>query len=251
VAIVNETFARRFIGDDQVLGRQLHLGISGDGSGSSVAWEIVGVIRDVKTGGLADAQLLTPEVYVPHGQAPMPALSYAVRARSSQSLVSLAVIREAVGRVDARVPIGAFVPGDALIGDSVVAQRFRTMLMTAFAALTLVIAVIGVYAIRAQVVTARLREVGIRLALGATRSQVMRLVVGQGLRLVSAGMALGAAVSLAARSAIQQWLFGVEAGDAFPILLAMVTLGLAALVASWLPARRATRVQALDSLRHE
>jgi putative ABC transport system permease protein len=252
VAIVNETFARRFIGDDRVIGRQLHLGINDDGGGTpSASWEVVGVIRDVKTGGLADAELLTPEVYVPHGQAPAPTVSYVVRARDPERLLTSKGIRAAVGRVDARVPIGAFVPGDILIDDSVVVQRFRTVLMAAFAGLTLVIAVIGVYAIRAQAVTARLREVGIRLALGATRSQVMRLVIGQGLRLVSAGIALGAGISFAAGGAIQQWLFGVEAGDAIPLLLAAVTLGGAALIASWLPARRATRVHALDSLRHE
>ncbi len=252
VAIVNETFVRRFIGEGPALGRHLHLGIGDDGSGRPpAAWDIVGVIRDVKTGGLADDVWLTPEVYVPLGQAPMPTVSYVVRARSSGDAVTLDMVRRAVERVDTRVPISAFETGDVLVDDSVVLQRFRTMLMMAFAGLTLVIAVIGVYAIRAQAVTARLREVGIRLALGATRSQVMHLVVGQGLRLVSAGVALGLVASYAARAAIRQWLFGVDVYDAFPLVLAIVTLGGAALVASWLPARRATRVSALESLRHE
>jgi len=252
VAIVNDTFTRRFIGEGPALGRRLHLGISNTGSGGPpVTWEVIGVIRDVKTGGLGDAALLTPEVYVPFGQAPMPTVSYVARARDARVAVTLDMVREAVERIDSTVPIGAFEPGDALVEDSVVTQRFRTMLLMAFAGLTLVIAVIGVYAIRTQAVVSRLREVGIRLALGATRSQVMYLVVGQGLRLVSAGIALGLVASYAARSAVQQWLFGVDVYDALPLVLAMATLGGAALVASWLPARRATRVSALESLRHE
>ena len=176
--VVNETFVRRFLSDGRAVGRQVILGITDDGaSENTVAWDIVGVVRDVKTGGLADAELLTPEVYVPYVQSPQAvppqaSFAYVVRARGSSATVSGASIREAVRRVDAQAPVSAIITLETMVGDSVVNQRFRTLLIMAFALVTLMVAALGVYAVRAQAVAARQREVGIRIALGATRRQI-------------------------------------------------------------------------------
>lgn len=252
VAVVNETFVRRFIGDGPAVGRRVVLGIGDDGKGGVIpSWEVVGVISDVKTGGLADAELLTPEVYVPHRQTPVPTMAYAVRARSPEAPVPVNAIRDAVRNVDARVPLTAVMSMEALIGDSVVLPRFRTWLVMGFAGVTLLVAAIGVYAIRVQAVTARRREVGIRMALGATRSQVMQLMVRQGVRPLLLGVALGLIGARMSVGAIKVWLFEVGTNDLGPLVLAAAILGGAALLASWIPARRAARVEPLETLRQD
>jgi putative ABC transport system permease protein len=246
VAIVNHTFLRRFIGAGAGVGHRLRLGISDD---DSVSWEVIGVVADLKTGGLADADLRTPEVYVPHAAAPAPTLSYVVRAAGPPP--SVRTLQEVVQRVDPDRPLTAYMTMEDLVGDSVVGQRFRTWLVTGFAAVSLLLAVIGVYSVRTQAVAARRRELGIRLALGATRQQVMRLVVGQGGVLVGLGVALGLAGGLLAAGAIEQWLFAVESKNPGPLVIALLVLGSAGLVASWVPARRAAAVPPAEALRHE
>jgi putative ABC transport system permease protein len=249
VVVVNETFVRRFIGNGPAVGRRVVLGIGDDGKGGVIpSWEVVGVISDVKTGGLADAELLTPEVYVPHRQAPVSTMAYAVRARNTETTdapVSVNAIRDAVRNVDARVPLTAVMSMEALIGDSVVLPRFRTWLVMGFAGVTLLVAAIGVYAVRVQAVTARRREVGIRLALGATRSQVMQLMVKQGMRPLLIGVVIGLVGARLSVGAIEAWLFGVGTNDVGPLGLAAAILGGVALLASWIPARRAARVEPL------
>jgi putative ABC transport system permease protein len=255
VAVVNETFVRRFIGDGPAVGRRVVLGIGDDGKGGVIpSWEVVGVISDVKTGGLADAELLTPEVYVPHRLSPVPTMAYAVRSRSTETndaQVPVSAIRDAVRNVDARVPLTAVMSMEAVIGDSVVLPRFRTWLVMGFAGVTLLVAAIGVYAVRVQAVTARRREVGIRLALGATRSQVMQLMVKQGLSPLLMGVALGLIGARLSVGAIESWLFGVGANEVGPLGLAAAILGGVALLASWIPARRAARVEPLETLRQD
>jgi putative ABC transport system permease protein len=246
VAIVNQTFVRRFIGEGSALGRRLRLGISSDDADT---WEVVGVVHDLKTGGLADSELQTPEVYVPLAAAPMPALSYVVRADGAPP--SIRSLQEVVQQVDPDRPLTAFMTMEALVGDSVVGQRFRTWLVGGFAAVSLLLAVIGIYAVRTQAVAARRRELGIRLALGATRQQVIRLIVGQGGVLVGLGVVTGAAAGYVAAGAIQQWLFAVEAGDPGPMLMAVFVLGAAGIAASWVPARRAAAVPPVEALRHD
>jgi putative ABC transport system permease protein len=252
VTVVNETFVRRFIGDRPAVGLRVFLGIGNDGKGGPLpAWEIVGVISDVKTGNLADAELLTPEVYVPHAQNPVPTLAYAVRSDSPESPIPVSAIREAVRRVNPNLPLGAMMSMDALIGESVTLPRFRTWLVAGFAGVTLLVAAIGVYAVRVQAVTARRKEVGIRMALGASRSQVMGMMIRQGVVPLAAGLAIGLLGARFAVGTIELWLFGVGVSDVGPLGLAAMILGGAALFASWIPARRAARVEPLETLRQE
>jgi putative ABC transport system permease protein len=250
VAVVNETFKRRFIGDRPAIGRRLTLGIATTEGVTGAAWEIIGVIGDVKTGGLADGDLATPEIYVPHTQSPMPSLFVTFRTDPAEGRPA-PDLRRAVRSVDPSLPLGAVTSMDRLIGESVRTQRFRTTVMATFAGLAALLANLGVYAVRSRAIRARRREIGVRAALGATRRQILSLLLGQALRLVAAGMAIGAAGAVWSTRIVRQWLFATDATD--PVLLAgaAVLLGGTALVAGWLPARRAAAIDPLISLRHE
>jgi putative ABC transport system permease protein len=249
VAIVNDTFKRRFLDGGTAVGRRVKLGIDTSTGASGATWEIVGVIRDVKTGGLSDRDLATPEIYVPHTQSPIWPLLLAFR--TAPAIGPSPDIRTAVRSVDSELPLGAITSMDERIGASVRTQRFRTTVMAAFAGLAALLANLGVYAVRSRSIRARRREIGVRVALGATRPQILRLLVGQALRLVGVGLAIGLAGALLSIRIVQQWLFATEATDPRLLTISTVLLGGTALVAGWLPARQAVAADPLISLRHE
>jgi predicted permease len=245
VVIVNQTFARLYLDGAPAVGRRLRLGVS------PTPWEIVGVIHDVKTYGLDDPDWRTPEIYASHLQQPIGAMFLAVRIASGTRAPLIPDIRAAVRAIDPELPAADIMSMDARIGSSFTTQRFRTLMFVAFAVLSGLLAALGVYATRSQAVTARLREVGIRLALGATRGHVLGLVVGQSLRLVAVGLAIGLSVSVGLTPFIEQWLFGTKTTDPVIIVSPLVLLGSAALLASWLPARRAARVDPVKMLHQD
>jgi predicted permease len=250
VAIVNDTFKRRFLDGGTAVGRRVKLGIDTSTGVSGATWEIVGVIRDVKTGGLSDRDLATPEIYVPHTQSPIWPLLLAFR--TAPAIGGPAPdIRTAVRSVDSELPLGAITSMDERIGASVRTQRFRTTVMATFAGLAALLANLGVYAVRSRSIRARRREIGVRVALGATHPQILRLLVGQALRLVGVGLAIGLAGALLSIRIVQQWLFATEATDPRLLTISTVLLGGTALVAGWLPARQAVAVDPLVSLRQE
>jgi putative ABC transport system permease protein len=251
VAVVNQTFVKRFIGDGPALNRRVTLGIDTTAGLRDQAWTIVGVAGDVKTGALSDRDLATPEIYVPHTQSPMPALFLAARAAPGRTADAASALRTAVRSVDPDLPISAIVSMDERLGRSVNTQRFRTSMIVTFAALAGVLATLGVYAVRARAVRARRREMGVRAALGATRADILRLLVGQALRPVAAGLLLGAGASLLTSRALRQWLFETDATDPVVLTVAAAALGGAALLASWLPARREAGADPLAVLRYE
>jgi len=249
VVMVNETFARRFLAGQPAIGRQLVLDAGSDAA--APRWEIVGVLRDVKTGGLGDPALHTPEIYVSFRQVPAPAMFVAVRAASGTPEALLPGIRARVAAIDPELPLGRVAAMDSLIGSSVRSQRFRTAVVSAFALLAGLLACLGVYAVRSQAMHARRREVGIRLALGATPRQVLKMTVAQGLRLVAAGLALGLGGALVLSRFIEPWLFDTPAADPAMLAAATAALGAAGLAASWVPARRAANTNPLATLRAE
>ena len=249
VAIVNDTFRRRFIGDGAAEGRRLVLGIGNADGATRLPWQIVGVIGDVKTGGLADRDLATPEIYVPHTQSPH--WNLFVIWRTAAAGQTAPDIRAAVRAIDPNLPLSAMTSMDVLVGASVNTQRFRTTMMATFAVLAGLLASLGVYAVRSRAIRARRREIGVRAALGATRRQILALLVGQGLRLVLVGMVIGLAGAVWSTRIVQQWLFATEATDPALLVIAAGLLGGTALLAGWLPARQAAAIDPLVSLRHE
>jgi len=250
VVIVNETLARRFVPGGPALGRILLMDSQATGR-PTPQWEIVGVIHNVKTYDLADADDSTPEIYVPHAQLPAPVLYFAVRAAQGDPSRLVPDIRAAVRSVDPDVPIGNVMPMDDRLGISVRLQRFRTATIAAFAGLAALLACLGAYAVRSRAVAARAREMGIRVALGATRRQVITLALAQGVRLAALGLAIGWVASYVLSGLVRQWLFQTRATDPAIAMVAVVLLGGAALAASWAPARRAASVDPLKVLRDD
>jgi putative ABC transport system permease protein len=247
VAIVNETLARRFIRDGRVLGRFLKLSPKDDPA--EPAWQIVGVMRNVKTGGLGDPDLATPEIYVPHAQSPNPDMFLAIRSAGVPPMQIVPDVRAAIRAIDSGVPIGDVMTMDDRIAVSLRAQRFRTVIMSGFAGLAVLLACLGAYAVRSRAVATRRRELGVRLALGATPARIVRLALLQGAGLAAVGLGVGLVGSWALTGYLRPWLFATQPGDPAIVAGAVVCLGGAALLASWVPARRAGAVDPISVLR--
>ena len=251
VVVVNETFARRYLPERRGAGHRLRLGIDalGRAPGDDVLWEIVGVMRDVKTGGLADAEGATPEIYVPQAQSPLTPVFVAVRGETADPRALEPLVRQAIRSIDPDLSIDDVRPMAERIGVSMRLERFRTTMITAFAVLAGLLAGFGIYAVRSRAVATRRREMGIRLALGATRGDVLRLVLGQGLTLAAAGIALGLAGAWWLAGVLERWLFATRATDPLMVAGAVGMLVVPAMLASWLPARRAASVDPCETLR--
>jgi putative ABC transport system permease protein len=216
-----------------------------------IPWEIMGVIRSVKTGGLSEAELSVPEIYVSLRQSPTDSLYIAVRTAGGEPASLVPQLRAALKGIDAEVPASGVLTMSERLGLSVRLQRFRTGLISGFALLAGLLACIGVYGVRARAVASRRREMGLRLALGAMRSDITAAVVGEGLKLVGAGMLIGVAGALLVGRMFTQWLFATTVADPSALAIAAVALGAAALAACWIPARRAGRVDPLVALRDD
>ncbi|HEV8337701.1 MAG TPA: ABC transporter permease [Candidatus Polarisedimenticolia bacterium] len=243
VAVINQAMARRLFPGQDPMGKRIDMQWLGKG------WqEVVGVVGDVKHDSL-DAPTLA-EAYAPLAQRPNPSMNLVVRAASSPVALA-AALRERVSAVDPDQPVSEIRTLDRVVADSTVDRRFSTILFGGFAGVALFLATLGLYGVIAYSVTQRTHEIGVRMALGARRSDVLRLVVGQGLRLVAAGVGLGLAAALPLAGLLSGLLFGVPARDPMtfggvPILLAAV-----AWIACYLPARRATKVDPIIALRVE
>lgn len=234
VAVVNEMMARTYWPDIDVVGRQMSV------VGSPQPLTIVGVVSDVTQGGPASAP--APTFHVPLAQSlqPAPSLSFALRA-SADTRVLAAEVRRIVAEFDDTLPVFALQPADELLEATVAMPRFAMTMAVALAVLALTLAMSGLYAVMAFVVSQSVREYGIRIALGATRLAVVGLVGRRALALVAVGVALGTAAAATASRLIVSLLFGVQPGD--PITYALVALVLicVAAVAVALPVVRATR----------
>jgi putative ABC transport system permease protein len=246
VVIINETLARRYFPSVNPVGRRLRDG--GPERPDNPWMEIVGVVGDVKYSGLDAAA--EPAFYLDYRQSPHTRRFVVLRAGSDpQALVSS--IRAAVAAIDEDLPIGRFFTMDELLAASVAAPRFRTALVSVFAVVGLLLAAIGIYGVMAYAVAERTHELGLRVALGATSRDVMRLVLVEALALAAAGLAIGLLAAFAATRLITTLLFGVAPTDPATFAsIAAVLLG-TALVASYAPARRATRVDPMAALRCE
>jgi putative ABC transport system permease protein len=244
VIIVNESLARRYFGNAAPLGQ--HITIERADVSKQVKAEIVGVVGDVRHEGLDT--LAGPEFYVPYQQAPEQEMDLVVRAASVNASAGL---RDRIKEVEPEQYISNVGPLTELLSASLARRRFDTMLTGLFAGLALLLATVGIFGVTAYAVTQRTREIGVRMALGARPWDVLRLVLGQGLRLILYGIGAGLVVALVLTRVLSTMLYGVTSTD--PLTFIAVSLGLifVALLACYIPARRATKVDPLIALRYE
>ena len=243
VAIVNATFARKHLAGLHAIGARVRFGESDED------WiSIVGVVADSRNLGLNEAP--APLLYLPNHRFPLAFMSIAARSAAGAGAVA-SIVREAVKRVDPDMPVDKVEPLRQVLQDSIAEPRFRTLLLGAFALMAVVLAAVGVYGLISFSVAQRTREIGIRVALGAQSRQVMVPVLREGLGLALAGIGIGIAVSLAVTRFLADFLFGVKPTDPLTYAgVALLLLGIA-LVASYIPSRRALRVDPIVALRAE
>jgi putative ABC transport system permease protein len=243
VVTINQTAVRRIWGDEDPLGKRIRLG-GPDGDLRT----IVGIVGDVNHYGLDTAPEM--QVYVPHAQWTDSFMQLAIRT-TNDPRSSIDAVREVVRSVDRDVPVYDVATMQQLVSNSMAQRRFTLALLSVFSAVALLLAAVGVYGVISYSVTQRTEEIGIRMAVGATRLQVFRLIVGEGALLTGWGLALGLAAALAATRLMESLLFGTSATDAVTFLAACSGLICVGLVACLVPAQRATRVDPIRLLRRE
>jgi predicted permease len=246
VAIVNETLARRYFPSGNAVGRRLKQG--GAERPNNPWMEIVGVVGDVKYSGLNAPP--EPAFYLADRQQPFIRRFVIVRT-AADPRSALNSIRTAVSALDRDVPVARLHTIEQLMNESVAAPRFRTTLVTVFAILGLVLAAIGIYGVMAYVVSERARELGVRVALGATTRDVMRMVLAEAFALAAAGVVLGVAGAVATTRLMASMLFGVTPTDPATFVSIAAVLMAIALAGSYVPARRAARIDPIATLRSE
>jgi putative ABC transport system permease protein len=243
VAIVNVTLARKYLAGRNPIGARLRFDEQDD------EWiTIVGVVADSRNAGLRKSP--TPLLYFPYHQFPLAFMSLATRSTATPGVVASA-IRGEIRRLDPEMAVDKITPLRDVLRESVAEPRFRTLLLGAFAMMAVVLASVGVYGLMSYSVGQRTREIGIRVALGARGRDVMLPVLREGLTLALAGLAIGIAGSLAATRALETFLFGVTATDPLTYAIVVVLLLGVALLASYIPSRRAVRVDPITALRAE
>src|SRR5712692_972052 len=260
VAIINETLARRFFPNEDPVGKTIWMGPpehllppeAQTPENRSPRRTIVGVVSDVKGGSLN--QPTTSQVYAPLSQYRREGwnngLMLAVQTSTPPETLTSA-IREQVRALDADQPITSVRTMDELLNRTWSAAKFSLLLFGLFAGVALVLAAIGIYGVMATAVTQRTHEFGLRMALGAQKRDVLRLVIGQGMMLVLIGVAAGLASALALTRLMSTLLFGVSPTDPMTLAVITVLLAVVALLACYLPARRATKVDPMVALRYE
>jgi putative ABC transport system permease protein len=252
VAIINETFAQQYFHGRNPVGSRMRLD---DGEKVPRAVQIVGVVGDVRHFGLEKE--VTIEVYVPIGQVPAQTTiwlannMYWVVLTSGEPLASANAVRREIAAVDPAVPASFVRSMDQWMDGTLASRRFNLQLVGAFAAAALLLAVVGVYAVSAFAVTARTREIGIRAALGASRRDLIGLVLRNGVSPVLGGLAAGTAIATVLAPALSGMLFGVTPHDGVSLAISLAALACAALLANIVPARRAARIDPIVALRVE
>ncbi|HYS07359.1 MAG TPA: ABC transporter permease [Myxococcales bacterium] len=256
VVLVNEAWARRYfpgaLGDtnrrsaahhvpDTVVGRRIKVDTDRH---RDAFWTIVGVVSDAREYGLD--QPVPPVFYWSSPQEPQAQMTLVARGR-----VTAAALREVLSRVDPAQPLDRVLPLEDVLSTSLAARRFPLQLLGVFAALALVLSAVGIYGVTAYAVAQRTREIGVRMAVGASAGRVVRMVLASALGTVGIGLAIGAAAALAGGRLIASQLYGVSARDPLTFAGIAALLGLVALVASGIPALRAARIDPMAALRTE
>ena len=250
VAIVNETFVRQYFAGENPIGRRMKPSPPPRiwRNERFTSFEIVGVVRDVKSAGLQAAA--EPTYYLPATQAPLSDMTVLVRTTSEPTAI-VPSLRQAVAAVDPNQPISNISTMEKIVSDSIARPRLNMLLMGLFGALALILAAVGIYGLLSYAVTQRTQEMGIRMALGAQVSDVLKLVLRQGITLALIGEAIGLLGALALTRVIRRLLFGVTPTDASIFIAVIGVLTTIAFLACYLPARRAAKVDPLIALRYE
>jgi putative ABC transport system permease protein len=246
VFAINQALARRDFPNEDPVGKRISNGIGPDGK--PIWKEIVGVVADVRSE--EPGREAAPEIYASCQQDPFAGVSYVVRSSvAPESLVP--GVREAVRASDRAQPIAEVRTMEQLVGESVAQPRFTSLILGLFACMALLLAAAGIYGVMSYAVTQRTHEIGIRIALGAQYGDVLRMVVGRGMALALCGVGLGLLCALALTRLLAGLLYGVSATDPLTFAGVALLLTLVALLASYLPARRATKVDPMVALRYE
>jgi putative ABC transport system permease protein len=247
VAVISEAAAKRFWNGEDPIGKRLSLSY-GRPKGQEVWRQVVGIVKSTHHGGLV--QNPWSEVYLPVEQEPWPMYLLFVRSTLSQPEIAR-TIRQAVASVDKNHPIMNIFSMDDLLADSVSTQRFSMLLFVGFSLVALILAMMGVYGVVSYTVGQRIPEIGIRIALGAQGRDVLRLILLQGLKPVIIGSVAGLIAASALGRVLSSLLYGVKATDPATFVIVALLLSFVALLACYLPARRAARVDPISALRYE
>jgi putative ABC transport system permease protein len=244
VTVVSETLARRMWPDENPIGKRLRQG----NAESQAAWrEVVGVVADVKMYGVTvDAPI---QIYLPLAQRNSPNVGLVVRT-AGDPLALASTVAKSIHGLDKDLPVRGR-SMDQLMGNEIARQRLTLVLLMGFAVVALLLAAVGIYGVISYSVTQRTHELGIRMALGARPRDVLRLVVKQGMIFSLVGVAIGLIASFAFTRSMNNLLFGVSATDPLTFTVIALVLTVSALLACWIPARRATKIDPLQALRHE
>ena len=244
VMIVSESTARKVFPNEDPLGKRISYYEAG-----TFRWrEIVGVVKDIRHSNVKTEP--RPETYVPHLQTPTQSMTLMVRTNGDPTQV-ISGVRDQIRLIDKDLPLYQVRPMTQIISESLAKDRFNMLLMTIFAAVALILAMVGVYGSMSYSVTQSTQEIGIRLALGGQPSDMLKLIIGQGMILTIAGVAIGLGGAFLLTGLIEKLLYQVSVTDPMTFAVIPLLLVLVALLACYIPARRATRVDPMIALRYD
>jgi putative ABC transport system permease protein len=246
VVVVTDNLTKRFWQGQDPIGKRIK---AGDSASKNPWWTIIGVVREMKYRGLPENPTADPDVFLPFSDRQR---EVAILIRSSQDPSGLAAAARAAAReVDPSITIYEIATMSDRVGRAIERARFAGWMMTIFAGLALTLASVGLYGVMAYTVRRQTREIGVRIALGASAGDVVGMVIRKGMALVSVGMGVGLAAALALTRLLHTLLFEVSAVDPFTYLGVAAALGVVALIACHAPARRAARIDPVTALRYE
>jgi putative ABC transport system permease protein len=244
VIIINNTMARRYWPGEDPVGRRMKV----LGEHNEDSRTVVGVVDDLKHFG-PDTEA-KPEMYRPYLQEPQPLIGMVVRT-TGEPIAIVSAVRSAIYAVDRDQPISHVMPLGDLVADAVAPREVSMILLTALGSVALLLALLGIYGVLSYSITQRTQEIGIRTALGAQQTDVLKLILGQSLKLILIGVVMGVAVAIVIIRLFSSLLFGVSPTDPFIFVVVTAVLFLTALLASYLPARRASQLDPVRALREQ